>query len=58
MKRAPGHVRYLVRFGEHKLTRSFTARDHTGLRALFGLGARKLHCFGPLLDLFGNDVVE
>jgi hypothetical protein len=27
MKRAPDHVRYLGRFGEHILTRSFTARD-------------------------------
>ena len=27
MKRAPDNVRYLGQFGEHILTRSFTARD-------------------------------
>jgi len=27
MKHAPGNVRYLGYFGEHILTRSFTARD-------------------------------
>ena len=29
IKRAPDNVRYLGQFGEHILTRSFTARDPT-----------------------------
>jgi len=34
IKRAPDNVRYLRRFGEHILTRSFTARDPEETSAL------------------------
>src|SRR6516225_981243 len=52
MKRAPDHVRYLGRFGEHTLTRSFTARDPCRTSSI--VGRRELELVDSLLLLHAS----